>query len=439
MSLSKKEMTAQNQYEIEFSCDKETFDAAINAAYKKNVRKMNVPGFRPGKAPKHIIERMYGKGVFYNDAIDAVLPAAYEAAVKEAELDVVGQPDIDIVSIGDDGVTFKAVVAVKPQLDIDGYIGLKAERKVKRVLKKDIDEELRRIQERNARTIEVTDRAAQMDDTVNIDYSGSVDGVVFDGGTAQGQTLKLGSGQFIPGFEEQIVGKNIGDEFDVCVTFPTEYHASDLAGKAAVFACKLNGITVSELPALDDEFAKDVSEFDTLDEYKASIKATLQKKNAEEADRAVESALCEALIELVSEADIPEAMFVAETENFLRDYDNRMRMQGLDLNTYLQYMGMTLDQMRAQLRPQAAQQVRLRLALEAIARKEQLTVDTDAIQSEYERISAAYNVPVEQVKSLIEESDIIQDMLVKAAMDLVKAKAITKAPAKKPAEATDAE
>ena len=215
MSLSKKEMTAQNQYEIEFSCDKETFDAAINAAYKKNVRKMNVPGFRPGKAPKHIIERMYGKGVFYNDAIDAVLPSAYEAAIKEAELDVVGQPDIDIVSIGDDGVTFKAVVTVKPQLDIDGYIGLKAERKVKRVLKKDIEEELRRVQERNARTIEVTDRPAQMDDTVDIDYSGSVDGVKFDGGTAQGQTLKLGSGQFIPGFEDQIVGKNIGDEFDV--------------------------------------------------------------------------------------------------------------------------------------------------------------------------------------------------------------------------------
>ena len=437
MSLSKKEMTAPNQYEIEFSCDKATFDAAIDAAYKKNVRKMNVPGFRPGKAPKHIIERMYGKGVFYNDAIDAVLPAAYEAAVKEADLDVVGQPDIDIVSIGDDGVTFKAVVAVKPQLDIDGYIGIKAERKVKRVLKKDIEEELRRIQERNARTIEITDRPAQMDDVVNIDYSGSVDGVVFDGGTAQGQTLKLGSGQFIPGFEEQIVGKNIGESFDVCVTFPTEYHASDLAGKAAVFACKLNGITVSELPALDDEFAKDVSEFDTLDEYRASIKATLQEKNAKAADDAVETAICEALIALVNEEDIPEAMFAAETENFLRDYDNRFRSQGLDLNTYLQYTGMTLDQMRAQLRPQAVQQVKLRLALEAIARKEQLTVDSAAIEAEYERIANAYHIPVEQVKSLIDESDIGADMRVKAAMDFVKSKAVTKAPAKKPAETTE--
>lgn len=436
MTLTKKELTGTNQYEIEFSVDKEAFQAAINNAYRKNVKKMNVPGFRPGKAPKHIIEGMYGKGVFYNDAIDEVLPAAYEAAVKEAELDVVAQPQIDLVSVGEEGVTFKAVVTVKPEMEIEGYLGIKCERKVKRVLKKDIDEEINRVRERNARTVEITDRAAQMDDTVNIDYSGSVDGVKFEGGTAEGQTLKLGSGQFIPGFEEQIVGKNIGDEFDVCVTFPAEYHAEELAGKEAVFACKLNGISVSELPELDDEFAKDVSEFDTLDEYKADVKAKLHERNEKEADRELESKLCEALIELLK-GEIPEAMFDAETENMLRDYDNRMRMQGLDLKTYLQYTGMSLDDMRAQLRPQAEQQVKLRLALETIAKKENLVANPEDVEAEYTRISEAYNVPVEQVKSMIAVEDIEADMVVKAAMDLVRSKAVTTKPSKKATEETE--
>ncbi len=423
MSLSKKELKAPNQYELEFTVDQATFQAAVNAAYKKNAKKINVPGFRPGKAPKHVIEGMYGKGVFYEDAINAVIPAAYEAAVKEAELDTVGQPDIDVVSI-EDGVVLKAVVSVKPEVKITGYLGLKAEKKAKRVLKKDIDEELARVRERNARSIEVTDRPAANDDIVNIDYAGSVDGVAFDGGTAQGQTLKLGSGQFIPGFEEQIVGHAIGDEFDVNVSFPTEYHAAELAGKAAVFACKLNGITVSELPALDDEFAKDVSEFDTLDEYKADIKAKLQERNAKAADSEFESKLCEALIDLV-DADIPEVMYEAETENFVRDYDNRLRMQGLDLKTYFQYTGMTLEQLREQMKPQAVQQVKLRLALETIAKLENLSAKEEDIEAEYARISQAYNVPLDQVKSMIASEDIAKDMVVKAAMDLVKSKATT--------------
>ncbi len=423
MSLSKKELKENNQYEIEFTVDKETFDKAVNDAYRKNVKKINIPGFRPGKAPKHIIERMYGKGFFYEDAINAVIPEAYEAAVKEAELDVVGQPDIDVVSI-EDGVVLKAVVSIKPEVVMEGYLGLEAEKKAKRVLKKDIDEELARVQERNSRSIEVTDRAAAKDDVVNIDYAGSVDGVAFDGGTAQGQTLKLGSGQFIPGFEDQVIGHVIGDEFDVNVTFPTEYHAAELAGKAAVFACKLNGITVSELPVLDDEFAKDVSEFDTLDEYKADIKAKLQEKNEKAAEAEFESALCEKLIDLVK-ADIPEVMFDAETENFVRDYDNRLRMQGLDLKTYFQYTGMTLETLREQMKPQAVQQVKLRLALEAIAKQENLSAKEEDIEAEYTRISEAYNVPLDQVKSMIAVEDIAKDMVVKAAMDLVKSKAVT--------------
>ena len=356
--------------------------------------------------------------------------------MKEAELDPVGQPEIEVVSMGD-GITFKAKVGVKPVFELTGYIGIKAERKVKRVLKKDIDEELERVRKRNARTIEITDRAAADGDTVNIDYAGTVDGVAFDGGTAQGQTLKLGSGQFIPGFEEQIVGKEIGAEFDVNVTFPTEYHAEELAGKAAVFHCKLNGITTEELPALDDEFAKDISEFDTLEEYKADVKAKLQEKNAKAADDEVEQKICEALIALVPD-EIPEVMYVQETENFVRDQDNRLRMNGLDLKTYLQYMHMTLDDLRKQLRPQAEKQVKLRLALETIARQEKLTVADEDIEAEYTRISEAYNVPVDQVKSMVAREDIEKDMLVKAAMEFVKSKAITKAPAKaKTAEAQE--
>ena len=438
MSLSKKELTEKNQYEIEFTVDAAAFAAAVDRAYKKDVKKIKIDGFRPGKAPRHIIERLYGKEVFYDDAINDVLPDAYEAAVKEAELDTVGQPEIEVVSVSaEDGVVFKAKVGVKPIFELTGYTGIKAEKKVKRVLKKDIDEELERVRKRNARTVEITDRAAADGDTVNIDYAGTVDGVAFDGGTAAGQSLKLGSGQFIPGFEEQVVGKEIGTEFDVNVTFPTEYHAAELAGKAAVFHCKLNGISTEELPTLDDEFAKDISEFDTLEEYKADVKAKLQEKNAKAADDEVEQKLCEALIALVPD-EIPEAMYVQETENFVRDQDNRLRMNGLDLKTYLQYMHMTLDDLRKQLRPQAEKQVKLRLALETIARQEKLTVADEDIEAEYTRISEAYNVPVDQVKSMVAREDIEKDMLVKAAMEFVKSKAITKAPAKaKTAEAQE--
>lgn len=429
MSLSKKELTEKNQYELVFSADAAAFAAAVERAYRKNVKKIKIDGFRPGKAPRHIIERLYGKEVFYDDAINDVLPDTYEAAVKEAELEPVGQPEIEVLSIEEGVVTFKAKVAVKPVLTLDGYVGIKAERKVKRVLKKDIDEEVENVRRRNARTVEITDRAAALEDTVNIDYAGTVDGVAFEGGTANGQTLKLGSGSFIPGFEEQIVGKEIGTEFDVNVTFPTDYHATDLAGKDAIFHCKLNAITVEELPALDDEFAKDISEFDTLEEYKADVKAKLQEKNAKAADDEVEQKICEVLIALVPD-EIPEAMYVQETENYLRDYDNRLRMNGLDLKTYMQYTGMTLDALRAQMRPQAEKQVKLRLALETIARQESLTVTDEAIEGEYTRISEQYNVPVEQVKSMVAREDIERDMLVKAAMDFVKSKAITKAPAK---------
>ena len=447
MALTKKEAAGNNKFEIGFSVDKETFEKAVSDVFNKKKGSITVPGFRRGKAPRHIVEQMYGKGVFYEDAVNQVMPEAYEAAIKEAELDVVGRPEIDIETIDENGVLFKATVYVKPEVKIEGYIGLDAEKEKVSVSDEEVDAEVKRVQERNGRTVDVTDRPAQNDDTVNIDYKGTVDGVAFDGGAAEKYDLKLGSGSFIPGFEDQIVGHAIGDAFDVKVTFPTEYHAKELAGKDAVFACKLNGIKTVELPALDDEFAKDVSEFDTLDEYKADVRANIQKRKEQSADSAFEGALGDKLIELV-QADIPEPMFEAETENYVRDYDTRLRQQGLDLSTYLKYTGQTLDDMRKQMRPMAEKQVKLRLALETIAKLENLSVSDDKVEEEYKNISDAYSVPVDQVKGMVDAEDIRRDLVVKAAMDLVKEKANAKAPkaktpaAKKPAakktEATDA-
>ena len=431
MTLQKKEMTDKNLYVLEVAVEKEVFAAATMDAYRKQVKKMNVPGFRKGKAPKTIVEKLYGKSVFYEDAVNACIPDAYEAAIKEAELDVVGKPEFDVASIGDDGLVLTIKVYVKPDVKIENYLGIKAERNEAPVTDADVDAEIDRMRERNARTVEITDRAAQNDDTVTFDFDGYVDGVAFDGGKAENHDLKLGSGHFIPGFEEQIVGKNIGDEFDVNVRFPDDYHAANLAGKEATFKCKLHAIKTTELPVADDEFAKDVSEFDTLLAYKDDVRAKMAERNKKMADGAFEDALMNALIEKL-EADIPAVMFEAETENYVRDYDNRLRMQGLDLSTYFQYTGMTLDKLREQMRPQAEKQVKARLALEKIAALENLTVTEDAINLEYDNIAAAYNVPVDQVKSMVTADEIKKDLLVKAAADLVKEKAV---PVKKKATA----
>ncbi|MFA5562084.1 MAG: trigger factor [Eubacteriales bacterium] len=421
MTLLKKELVESNRYKIEFSVDKETFAAAVDRAFHKKAKTLNLPGFRKGKAPRNIIEKMYGRGVFYDDAINDCLPAAYEAALKEAELSAVGQPEFDVVSVEGE-LVLSATVYVKPEVQIEGYFGLEAKKEVEPVTDEEIGREVDSVRERNARTIEVTDRAAAEGDTVSIDFAGTVDGVPFDGGTAENFELKLGSGQFIPGFEEQVAGKEIGSEFDVSVSFPEDYHEKTLAGKPAIFKVKLHAIKVSELPEPDDEFAKDVSEFDTLDAYRADIKAKMQERNEKAAESAFENQLCEKLIEKL-QADIPEPMFVQETENFVRDYDNRLRMQGLDLNTYFKYTGMNLDTLRQQLRPQAERQVKLRLSLEKIAELESVSVPEAEIEAEYERMSTAYNMPLEQVKSMVAPEDVAADMKTKAALDLVKAKA----------------
>jgi trigger factor len=423
MSFIKKTKLEKNHYEIEFSIEADAFKKATDAAYRKNVAKMNIPGFRKGKAPRAIVEKMYGAGVFYEDAINECLPTAYEEALKASKLDVVGRPEFDVVSLENNEPVMKATVYTKPDVAIEGYLGIEVTKTVKAVTDEDVNAEIEKVRERNARTIDVTDRAAANGDTVTIDYKGTVDGVAFDGGAAEGYNLKLGSGQFIPGFEDQIVGKSIGEEFDVNVKFPEEYHASDLAGKDAVFACKLHAIKATELAELDDEFAKDVSEFDTLEAYKADIKAKQEERNAKAADAEVEEKIIDTLVEKMV-AEIPEVMFVAETENSLRDFDNNLRMQGMDLSTYCKYTGLDLDTIRAQMRPRAEKQVKVRLVLEKIAKLEKLTATKKDIEAEYKRISEAYNVPVDQVKAMVDAKDIGEDLKVKAAIDLVKEKAV---------------
>ena len=430
MSAVKTSQIEKNLYEITFSIDHDTFEKAVNAAYRKSVKNINIPGFRRGKAPRAIIEKMYGKGVFYEDAINDLIPTAYPEAAKESGLDIVGQPEFDIDTIDEKGAVLKAKVYTKPEAKIEGYKGIDVTKTVAPVTDADVNADIERVRERNARMIEVTDRAAEKGDIANIDYKGSVGGKLFDGGSAEKYDLTLGGGQFIPGFEDQIIGHKIGESFDVNVKFPEDYHAEELKGADAVFACKLNGLKVKELPALDDEFARDVSDFDTLDAYKADVKAKLEEKNEKAADADVEEQLIAALIEKL-DADIPEVMYTQETENFVRDYDNRLRMQGLDLSTYFKYTGMTLDQLRTQMRPDAERQVKTRLALETIASLENVTVADEEVEEEMKRLADAYGMEIDKVKELVERDGVVADLKVKKAVEIVKNSANVSA--KKPA------
>lgn len=422
MSLKSRNKPTGNQVELEFTIEKEAFDKAVDAAYRKNVGKMNVPGFRKGKAPKAIIEKMYGKGVFYDDALNTLIPDAFEAALDEAGEKPVGHPEFDIVSLEGD-VVIKAAFPVKPEVTVKNYKGYAVERTVAPTTDEEVDAEIAQVRSRNSRTVDITDRPAADGDIAVIDYEGFVDGKPFEGGKGEKHNLTLGSGQFIPGFEAQIVGHNPGDEFDVVVTFPEDYHAKELAGKEATFKTVLHEIKFNELPALDDDFAKDVSEFDTFDEYKADVKAKITDRHVKAADAEVEEKLIDALIDNL-EADIPEAMFVNETENQLRDYDNRLRMQGLDLGTYLKYTGLDLDKMREQFRPRAERQVKTRLALEKIAELENLTVTDEDTEAEIKKIADMYGLETDKVKEQVSPDMLAEDIKVGKAVDIVKANAV---------------
>ena len=440
MSLKSVNQVETNRYAFEVEVDAAVFSDAVNRSYRKNIKRFNIPGFRKGKAPKAFIEKVYGADIFFDDAINEVYPEAIEAAVEESGLEIVeDQPDFELVhAVQGEPLVFKATLTVKPEVEIGEYKGLTATKKAVEVKDSDVDVELSRLQERNGRIVAVEDRPAELTDNVSIDFEGFIDGVAFEGGKGEDAPLTLGSGQFIPGFEEQIVGHSTGDEFDVVVTFPEDYHAEDLKGKEAVFKTKLHEIKTRELPELDDEFAKDVSEFDTLDELKADIRAKLQEKREKLAEDDVENQLIDQLIEGLK-AEIPEAMFERRIDDNVRDFDSRLRSQGLDINSYLQYTGMEMSAFRKTFREVAERQVKVRLALEKIAQLEDIKPSDEELDAEFQKLAEAYNLEADKVKAIIPVKELTRDLAVEKAIKLVKDSAVvTEAPAEEEAKAEEA-
>lgn len=432
MSLKGSKKLDTNRYELDIQISGESFKAAIQEVYKKNVKKINVPGFRKGKAPLSIIEGMYGESFFFEDALNLLYADALEEAAKEANLEIIDDKmDFDLVSISkEEGVNFRVALTTKPEVEITEYKGLKAE-KVKAVVTEDeLKAELNALAERNSRMVSVEGRAAANGDTTVIDFEGFLDGKAFEGGKGEGFSLVLGSGQFIPGFEDQIVGKNIGEEFDVNVTFPEEYGAPELAGKPAVFKCKLHEIKVKELPVIDDEFAKDVSEFDTIAELNADNEKKALERKEQQADEDVENQLIEQLIANLK-GEIPEAMYASRVEQSVKDFEYRLQMQGMNIDTYLQITGTKIEDLKQNMRPQAEKQVKIRLALEQIAKVENLTATAEDIDAEFAKLAAMYNMEVDKVKAALPVSELEADIVVKKAIDLVKANAEIKEVAKK--------
>ena len=422
MAIKAKQLE-KNKYEFSFTIEKPVFDAEIEKVYRKNAPKMNIPGFRRGKAPRHIIEKMYGATVFYDEALDNLLPEAYEKALGETKLEAVSRPELDIVSIDDNGVCLKAAVWVKPEVEISEYKGITVDREAVNVTEEDILKEIDLTRERNARMLTVEDRAAADGDTAVIDFEGFVDGVAFEGGKGENYSLRLGSGSFIPGFEDQVIGHKTGEEFDINVTFPEEYGAENLAGKAAVFKIKLHEIKVKELPVLDDEFVKDVSEFNTVDEYKEDVKKHLTERREAQEDNKVENALINALLENTT-VDIPQCMIDNEVDGYVRDYEYRLRSQGGSLDMYFKYTGMTMEQLRETFKADAEKQVKTRLALGKVAKSEKLKALKKDLDAEYKKIASGYNVDVETVKTSIPAESISEDIVLRKAVDFIKENAV---------------
>ncbi len=413
-----------NRYELELEVSPEEFNDAINAVYKRESKKMNIPGFRKGKAPRHFIEKYYGEEVFYEAAIDHLYRPMVMEAVEKSGLQVISIGEFKIDEIGKDkGILCKLNVVTKPEAAIEGYKGIEVTRPSVEVTAEDIDREIDRVRERNSRIITVEDRAAENGDMVTIDFDGYVDGKQFDGGKAENYELTLGAGQFIPGFEDQVIGHNVGDEFDIDVTFPEDYHAEELKGKPAVFKIKLHEIKMKELPVVDDEFVKDVSEFDTVDDYRKDIEKHLTEQREKAADNDVENQLVEAVIEKV-QAEIPDEMVENEVDEIINSFAYRLQSQGLKLETYLKYTGQTTDDLRVQYKPQAERQVKVRLGLEKIAELENLKLTEEETEAEYQKLADAYGMPLESVKNLVTVEGINGDIQNQKAIDLVKANAV---------------
>lgn len=420
MSLKSQNKIDTNRVELEVVVDAETFEKGLAAAFKKQSKKISIPGFRKGKAPRAFVEKYFGKEVFYEDAVNALYPDALDEAVKEAGLEVIQDKiDFDVKEVGPQGFTFTAALTTKPEVTIENYKGIEAVKKSAEVTDEDIDAEIKKVQERNSRMVTVEDRAAQNDDIAVIDFEGFLDGEPFEGGKGENYSLTLGSGQFIPGFEEQIVGHNTGDEFEVNVTFPEDYQAEELKGKATTFKCKLHEIKMKELPEVDDEFVKDVCEFDTLADYKEDLKKKLAESKEKEAADDLENQLIDKLVELV-QGEIPEAMYENKIADSIREFGYRLQSQGLNLDTYMKYTGMNVDQMKEGFRPQAERQVKLRLALEKIAALEELKAGEEDLNQEYQKIAEQYKMEADKIKELIPAAELEKDICVEKAINLVR-------------------
>ena len=431
MKLTNVEKKEKNQVALSIVVAADVFEAACEKSYRKNVRNINIQGFRQGKAPRKIIEKLYGPEIFYDDAMNECIPDAYEAAVAEAGLKVVSQPSITEVDVKDGEFLFTAVVFVKPEVSVKDYKGIEAEKEEVAVSAEDVEAELARMQTRNARQVSV-EREAKKGDVVNLDFEGFVDGVAFEGGKGEKFDLELGSGMFIPGFEEQLEGKNVGDECDVNVTFPEEYNEKSLAGKPAVFKCKINEIKENQKPELDDEFAKDVSEFDTIAELKADIEKKMVESKQSSADTAFQERVMDKVIENM-EAEIPDAMVETQLDRVADDFSYRLAMQGMEFESYLKMTGMTMEQFRAVFTPQALRQVKIRLALEKVAELEGMDITEEDLNAEFDKLAENNKMDIEKVKELLAAEDLKGDMLCQKANDFILANAV--AVAKKEAAA----
>ena len=421
------EKIASNKVKLSFVESAESFDAAVEKAYLKDRSKINVPGFRKGKAPRKLIENMYGEGVFYDDAFELVAQPAYEEAIKAENLQVVDRPQVDVQQIGaGQELKYTLEVFVKPDVTLGEYKGVAVEKNVEKVTDEAVDARIQNDVERASTTQDVTDRPVENGDIVNLDYAGSVDGVAFEGGTAQGQSLTIGSGMFIPGFEEQMVGMNIGEERDLSVKFPEQYHAENLAGKDAVFHVKVNGIQTKVRPELDDDFAADVSEFDTFEAYKANIVADLEKNAADRAEANLEDALIQKVVD-AADCDIPEAMIDDEVKTMLRDMEMRMMYQGIRFEDYLKYTGQTLDQVRENYKPEAANRVKTQLVLEAVAKAENIVPTDEDVDEAIAEQAKRVNRDVEEFKASLSEQQkeyLKETAGIKKVIDFLKANAV---------------
>ena len=425
MSL-KVENLEHNMAKLTIEVSAEEFEEAIKHAYVKNKNKINIHGFRKGKAPQAMIEKMYGAGIFYEDAANELIPKAYDAEIENCDLDLVSQPKIDVVQIEKGKpFIFTAEVAVKPEVTLGAYEGVEVPKTEINVTDEEVDAEVDKEREKNSRTTTVEDRGVENGDMIKLDFDGSVDGVAFDGGKAENYDLTVGSGSFIPGFEDQLVGVKAGEEKEVKVTFPEDYHAKDLAGKEAVFKCKVNEIKVKELPEANDEFAQDVSEFDTLAEYKEDLKKKLTERKEAAAKNAKEAAAVEAAV-ANAEMDIPDAMVDGQVRQMANDFARRIQSQGLTVDQYFQFTGMTAEKLMDQMKPEALKRIKNSLVLEAIAAKENFEIAEEKIEEELKKMSEAYKMEVDKIKEALGESGLDQmkaELKIQAAVDFIRDKA----------------